>query len=423
MRPEVVDRSAPSWAAVSRVSLTRASLRRVLPAPPGHRPARPSGRLACRHADHARRPRRRAVRAADHLPPQRHRGADARVGRPERGRPRRHDVRPQRQGEAAPPVAQGHPAGVRADRAAAPRQRAGRRPRGDPHRPRRERRRSAPAGEVRHPVPARPRRRAALRRARPRRPAAHHGVVTVELPRAAALASRLEWLDEAGSTNTELVARAAAGWPDRSVLVTDRQTAGRGRLGRSWTAPPGTSLAVSVLVRPDVPRERYGWLSLLAGAAMAEGLGSLGAAADLKWPNDVLIGGREGCGILAEALPDGGAGLGAGLNHRIPADELPVATPTSLVVEGVPTDPHVLLAAYLERLWALLDLFEAASGDPDGGGLRAVVERACGTIGSRVRVDLPDGTRVTGTATGLDAAGRLLVAPERDAPPFAVAAG
>jgi BirA family biotin operon repressor/biotin-[acetyl-CoA-carboxylase] ligase len=247
--------------------------------------------------------------------------------------------------------------------------------------------------------------------------------VSVELPRAAALASRLEWLEEAGSTNTELVARAAAGWPDRSVLVTDRQTAGRGRLGRSWTAPPGTSLAVSVLLRPAVPRERYGWLSLLAGAAMAEALRSLGAAADLKWPNDVLIGGRKVCGILAEALPDGGAVLGAGLNHRIPAEALPVPTATSLEVEGLPTDPDVLLAAYLERLWSLLDPFEAAGGDPDRGGLRGAVERASRTIGGRVRVHLPDGTAVTGTATGLDADGRLVVAPERDATPFAVAAG
>ena len=124
----------------------------------------------------------------------------------------------------------------------------------------------------------------------------------VDLPRASALVNRLEWLDEAGSTNTELVARAVDGWPDRSVLVTDRQTAGRGRLGRAWTARPGTSLAVSVLVRPAVPRERYGWLSLLTGAAMAGGLRSLGAAADLKWPNDVLIGGRKVCGVLAVAL-------------------------------------------------------------------------------------------------------------------------
>jgi BirA family biotin operon repressor/biotin-[acetyl-CoA-carboxylase] ligase len=248
--------------------------------------------------------------------------------------------------------------------------------------------------------------------------------MSLELPRAAALASRLLVLPEAGSTNTELVARAGDGWPDRSVLVTDRQTAGRGRLGRSWTAPPGTSLAVSVLVRPAIPQERYGWLSLLTGAAMAGGLRALGAAADLKWPNDVLIGGRKVCGVLAEALPDGsGAVLGTGLNHRIPADALPVPTATSLAVEGLPTDPDELLAAYLEELWALLDPFAAAGGDPDRSGLRAAVEQACGTIGSRVRVHLPDGAVVTGTATGLDADGRLVVRPDRDAHPLAVAAG
>jgi len=248
--------------------------------------------------------------------------------------------------------------------------------------------------------------------------------VTLVLPRTATLASRLEVLAEAGSTNTELVERAAAGWPDRAVLVTDRQTAGRGRLGRSWTAPPGTSLAVSVLLRPRIPQGRYGWLSLLAGAAMAGAVRSIGGAADLKWPNDVLLGGRKVCGILAEVLPDGsGAVLGAGLNHRIAAVDLPVPSATSLLVEGLPTDPDVVLAAYLERLWALLDSFEASGGDPDRGGLRRAVESACGTIGSRVRVELPDGGTVTGWATGLDADGRLLVAAGRDATPFAVAAG
>lgn len=246
----------------------------------------------------------------------------------------------------------------------------------------------------------------------------------MELPRTAALASRLEWVDEAASTNTELVARAAAGWPDRSVLVTDRQTAGRGRLGRAWTAPPGTSLAVSVLVRPRIPRDRYGWLSLLAGVAMVDAVRSLGAPADLKWPNDVLIGGRKVCGILAEALPDGsGAVLGAGLNHRMTADSLPVPTATSLAVEGLPNDPDGVLAAYLERLGALLDTFEAAGGDPETSGLRLTVERVCGTLGSRVRVELPGGDSVTGQATGLDLDGRLVVVPDRDAAPFVVAAG
>jgi len=246
----------------------------------------------------------------------------------------------------------------------------------------------------------------------------------VELPRTAVLASRFEWLETAESTNTELVARAAAGWPDRAVLVTDRQTAGRGRLGRAWTAPPGTSLAVSVLVRPGIPWERYGWLSLLAGVAMAEAIRSIGGAADLKWPNDVLLGGRKVCGILAEALPDGsGAVLGAGLNHRIPAESLPVPTATSLMVEGLPTDPDAVLAAYLERLWSSLDALTAAGGDPEASGVRAAVERACGTLGSRVRVQLPGGEDVIGRATALDGDGRLVVASDRDAPPLVVAAG
>lgn len=246
----------------------------------------------------------------------------------------------------------------------------------------------------------------------------------LELPRATALASRLEVLAEAGSTNAELVARAAAGWPDRAVLVTDTQTAGRGRLGRTWTAPPGTSLAVSVLVRPAIPPARYGWLSLLAGAAMAGAVRSLGGPAELKWPNDVLLGGRKVCGILAEALPAGdGAVLGAGLNHRLTAEGLPVPTATSLLLEGLPTDPDAAVAAYLEQLWQLLDPFVAVGGDPERSGLRAAVERACGTVGARVRVLLPGGGSTVGTATGLDQDGRLVVLPDGIRTSLAVAAG
>jgi BirA family biotin operon repressor/biotin-[acetyl-CoA-carboxylase] ligase len=248
--------------------------------------------------------------------------------------------------------------------------------------------------------------------------------MTMELPGATALASRLEVLAEAGSTNTELVARAAAGWPDRSVLVTDHQTAGRGRQGRAWTAPPGTSLAVSVLVRPAIPAERYGWLSLLAGAAMASAVRSLGGNARLKWPNDVLLERRKLCGILAEALPDGGgAVLGAGLNHRLTAEQLPVPTATSLLLEGLPTDPDDAVAAYLTALWALLDPFTAAGGDPERSGLQAAVERACSTIGARVRVVLPGGGAAVGTATGLDGDGRLVVLRDGIRGSLAVAAG
>ncbi|MDH2443093.1 biotin--[acetyl-CoA-carboxylase] ligase [Amnibacterium sp. CER49] len=248
----------------------------------------------------------------------------------------------------------------------------------------------------------------------------------MELPRSSALVARLQWLDEAGSTNSELVRLATAdeaGWPAPSVLVTDVQTAGRGRLGRAWTAPPGASLAVSVLLRPAVPRDRLGWLSLLAGTAMARALAGLGVAASTKWPNDVLVGGRKICGVLAEALPDGGAVIGTGLNHRLAEEALPVPTATSLAIEGGPTDPDLLLAAYLTELLALAERFAAAKGDPDASGVREAVLAISGTIGRAVRVSLPDGTALVGTAVGIDADGRVEVRAEADSRITAVASG
>jgi BirA family biotin operon repressor/biotin-[acetyl-CoA-carboxylase] ligase len=234
----------------------------------------------------------------------------------------------------------------------------------------------------------------------------------MELPRSAALVARLEVLDEIGSTNTELVRLVAADphrWPAPAVLVTDSQTAGRGRLGRSWSAPAGGSLAISVLLRPRVPHERLSWLSLAAGAAMTEALAGLRVAARSKWPNDVLIGGRKVCGVLAEALADGsGAVVGAGLNHAADREALPVPTATSLAAEGGPTDPDLLVAAYLERLLALVAAFEAAAGDPDASGLRAAVLAASDTIGRRVRVGRADGA-VVGVAVDIDRAGRIVV--------------
>jgi BirA family transcriptional regulator, biotin operon repressor / biotin---[acetyl-CoA-carboxylase] ligase len=238
----------------------------------------------------------------------------------------------------------------------------------------------------------------------------------VDLPRTAALVPRLEWRDAAASTNSELAALATAdpaAWPAWSVLVTDTQTAGRGRLGRPWTAPPGSSLAISVLLRPRIPADRYGWLSLTAGTAMARSLQALGVAATVKWPNDVLVGGRKVCGLLAEVLAGGaGAVLGAGLNHRLGADELPVPTATSLTIEGGPTDPDALIAGWLEQLRPLVTALEEAGGDPLASGLRDAVVAACETIGRRVRVSLPDGSAVVGTATGIDEDGRIEVATD-----------
>jgi BirA family biotin operon repressor/biotin-[acetyl-CoA-carboxylase] ligase len=242
----------------------------------------------------------------------------------------------------------------------------------------------------------------------------------MELPRSSALVARLQVLDEVGSTNSELVRLVAedpGAWPDPAVLVTDHQTSGRGRLGRSWSAPAGTSLAISVLLRPEVPRARLGWLSLAAGAAMTEALIGLGVEARAKWPNDVLIGGRKVCGVLAEALADPsgeaahrapGVVIGAGLNHAATRADLPVPTATSLAEEGGPTDPDLLLAAYLERLLALVGAFEASDGDPEASGLRAAVRAVSDTIGRRVRVTT-SGEPVVGEAVDIDLEGRILV--------------
>lgn len=231
----------------------------------------------------------------------------------------------------------------------------------------------------------------------------------------------VEWLDEAGSTNEELVHRASARrLQDLTVLATDNQTAGRGRLGRSWVAPPGTALAVSIYVTES----GGGWLSLLAGLAMTRAVRTLAdenTDVSLKWPNDVLVRGRKVCGILGELLPDG-AVIGAGLNLTMTEAELPVPTATSLVLEGVLPDDlrDRALSAYLDEFDSLWTEFRAAGFDAERG-LRSAVAEACGTLGRAVRVELPDGLIREGVAKAIDEDGRLVVADGNEK--FAVSAG
>jgi len=241
-----------------------------------------------------------------------------------------------------------------------------------------------------------------------------------ELERSRKVANRLVVVERTGSTNRDLVELASAdpsGWPHLSVLLTDEQTAGKGRLDRSWQAAPGTSLAVSVLLRPDqlpgaLPVGAFGWLPLIAGVAMKRAVAGQGVAeAELKWPNDVLIAGRKVCGILAELLPDAsGVVVGSGVNLTMTAEQLPVPTATSLALAGVAApDADRLLADYLASLSTLVYELANAGGDADAAGIRALVEKECATVGRDVRIELPDGTVRETRATGLDADGRLVV--------------
>lgn len=235
----------------------------------------------------------------------------------------------------------------------------------------------------------------------------------MDLPRSRAAAPDLLAVDSSPSTNSELLERAARHEvPTFTALVTDDQVAGRGRLTREWITPPGSALAVSVLV----PGTLGGWIPLAAGIAMTDAVRTvLGDRVTLKWPNDVLVGERKICGILAEVAPDGRVVVGAGLNTAMTEAQLPVPTATSLAVEGAdPNAADEVLAAYLT---GLRDALERPSAE-----LRRRLRERCSTIGRRVRVELPGGDPLLGSALDVDADGRLEVeVPGRGV--VAVAAG
>lgn len=220
-------------------------------------------------------------------------------------------------------------------------------------------------------------------------------------------------LEQAPSTNAVVVAAARDGAVQGLVVVAEAQTAGRGRLDRSWISPPRAGLTFSVLLRPGpaVPTSRWGWLPLLAGVALARSVvAHTGVAAALKWPNDLLLGtsGRKGAGILAEVSGDAVA-IGVGLNVTTDAAELPVDRPaTSLALEGsVPLDRDPLLRAILRALGADYLRWCSEGGDP--GPLLAAYRPLCATLGQQVRLELPGGEMSTGRAVDLDGEGRLVV--------------
>ncbi|MCZ2823750.1 MULTISPECIES: biotin--[acetyl-CoA-carboxylase] ligase [unclassified Modestobacter] len=242
------------------------------------------------------------------------------------------------------------------------------------------------------------------------RPGLDAAALTAALTPGSGLWRAVEVVEAIGSTNAELVARAADGAAEGLVLVAEHQEAGRGRLDRTWVSPPQAGLTVSVLLRPDVPAARRAWLSLLTGVALAEAVGEVaGVRTSLKWPNDLLAAdGRKLAGILAESSGNAVV-VGVGLNVSTRTDELP-DTGTSLeLVRQEPVDRPAVLLAFLRALDQRYARWSQVLGDPVSSGLAQDYLGWCSTVGSAVTVTMPDGSALDGVAEAVDWDGRLVV--------------
>ena len=224
--------------------------------------------------------------------------------------------------------------------------------------------------------------------------------------------------EEIPSTNTLLKELARAGAPAGSVAVCDFQSAGRGRLQRVWQAAAGETLPVSLLLKPRLTPEQIPLCTLGAAVAAAQAIEQVcpELKAGIKWPNDVVIGGRKCVGILCEGAfdPEGRLcvimGVGFNGNQRVFPPEL-AASATSLFLEKQRQDPDAAPVILRELLTAFLEAAEKAADRLEEGGLPAILPeyRARSvTIGSAVRVIAPTEEYI-GQAEGMDASGSLLV--------------
>lgn len=217
-------------------------------------------------------------------------------------------------------------------------------------------------------------------------------------------------LPSVGSTQTEAARWADEGAATGAMVTADTQTSGRGRLGRDWGDEPGRDLALSLVLRPALPTEKLGLVGLAAALGVAEALGSRTPDVALKWPNDVLIGGKKAAGILSEtrwAACGGGhrptvlLGVGVNVNREAFPPEI-AHRATSLALETRTThDRAAVLADLLVALEGALSLSDEA--------LVREAEARLGALGDRVEVGFPGTDRppVSGTLLGLDEGGAM----------------
>ncbi|WCN36677.1 biotin--[acetyl-CoA-carboxylase] ligase [Aneurinibacillus uraniidurans] len=223
----------------------------------------------------------------------------------------------------------------------------------------------------------------------------------------------IHYYTEIDSTQNRCQELAKEGAPEGTLVVADTQTGGKGRLGRVWHSPPGTSISMSLLLRPELELQRCPQLTLLAAVAIVEAVrATYGIPAEIKWPNDVLIDGKKICGILTELNAEADRinwliiGMGINVNtlpEQFPEDVLGVAT-SLRIVKGEPLRRVPLIQEVLRRLEELYDLYIAEGFAP----IRKRWEACAITIGKRVTIRTLHGS-FTGVAEGIDDSGVLLV--------------
>jgi BirA family biotin operon repressor/biotin-[acetyl-CoA-carboxylase] ligase len=232
------------------------------------------------------------------------------------------------------------------------------------------------------------------------------------------LGRRLVELDECESTNDEAARLAASGAEHGTVVVAATQRRGRGRLGRSWFSPPGESLTLSCLLRPELAPAALPPITLVAGMAVAEAAAGLGVAAGLKWPNDVVVERRKLAGVLTEMTTRGArvetAIIGIGLNVNTAAFPADLGRPaTSLAIEtGRRFDLADVRGRILAGLENWLERFAAEGMAAVHDGWR----RWSAMAGARVRVDLGAGRTAIGAVRGLAPEGGLELVDDRGQP-------
>ena len=240
------------------------------------------------------------------------------------------------------------------------------------------------------------------------------------------LGHRIELFEQLSSTNLEATTLGQAGVEHGTVVIADRQTAGRGRLARTWFSPGGANVYCSLVLRADIPTNRLSewlsWLPLITALAAAEAIESIvSAPVSLKWPNDLLMAGRKVGGILCKNLQVSPSGpfqvIGVGINVNMNPDDFPAElreSATSLWNEThAVVDRNRLIAQFLLEMEQCLEEL-AGRGSQQ---LALAYQRRCSTIGSKVRASLADGSELTGYAESISQDGSLRITTQSGASP------